>query len=998
MTLISATGSDCRTILQRAQSIPWAAEALRRVMPEEYSGQSKDIIQALIGNQTTHMTEGSLMVKIYLLANNLAYDYSKNPYSDQELRDWRGYTDENILHLWDILKGAGLERSKTFFSNPNATVSAIRDRCLSSALALGRLDILEVILDCGVDVNSPVVGSFLYSEYPIRLAAKIMNEWTSLQAVQMLLKHGAVPKENEYHRYVDDNETPLSAAIRRRHWVVAETLLEAGAPVAIFDMETALRVGNAGLCLRLFDAGGGNQSSSNRGDRCLTLLGLAVKQGDLELAKALVTRGENVNALQRVAGQDLLSFGSADYVYGVTTTLGLAAHAGDLEMCKLLIEEHAEIDAPMFSEFKADGAPCDNQHVPYLPLTIACGNGHIEIVRFLIDNGASVPVADKNGINICWNEKKSESFLENFIRKFGIPSNSQSCLDLCSLLIQKGALLDGALAASATAKNLDLVLLLLAHGAPHHAPTWSPSTKTALGAAIESGDETIAQSIYDAGGAETGELEKIPNEEMMQFMACNGLLGPALLQYASAIVASAIRGPDENKTLLRRILEHGIDLSNPGVSSNGPLEIAIREGSDLKLIELLLQLGAPVRLVTLNLVVYKIANLRRDAAKGSGSGTTHKTQRDEMESFQIQILNLLLKYMPDAWKHGSRAGSLDSCINQDTGIYPYYAPDCPAIIVAAKNGLRDIVQILLRSVCWGPRHVGAALTAAIDFDNYLVVKDLLDIKPSPPPEESLVADSDRYFDRVDLSLALVAAAGSGRISLARTLLERGAMVNCEANKIDETALQEAARQGHYEMVEFLLNHKADPNAAPSKTGATALQFAAMSGQLLIVHKLLASGADVNQAGCWIYSRTAVEAAAEHGRLEILDLLLRHGGKITCNFGQDITHTHAVWLAKARGHMAAARLLMSQEEFANLGDDSDRPTWECDDESSSEKSEAEPSAATQSLSAEMGHVSDAETDSYFDKFEVRSAGITEGMQSQNHLPWPDFSLMPELQSR
>jgi len=44
----------------------------------------------------------------------------------------------------------------------------------------------------------------------------------------------------------------------------------------------------------------------------------------------------------------------------------------------------------------------------------------------------------------------------------------------------------------------------------------------------------------------------------------------------------------------------------------------------------------------------------------------------------------------------------------------------------------------------------------------------------------------------------------------------------------------------------------------------------------MVRKLLDSGADVNAAGCFHFGRTALEGAAEHGRIDILQLLLNEG--------------------------------------------------------------------------------------------------------------------------
>ncbi|KAK4462961.1 hypothetical protein QBC42DRAFT_285970 [Cladorrhinum samala] len=983
--VISASGSDCQAILQRAQSIPWAAEALRRVMPEEYSGQSNQIIQALAGNQPTNMTEESLMVHLYLLTNNFlsTYDGRLMASSGRELLEMRHATDEHILHLWDIFKRAGLELSKTFFSTSNPAVSAIRDRCLSSALALGRLDILEIMLNSGIDVNNPVAStSSPYGELPIQLAAEIKDEATSLDAVRMLLKHGAEPKRNEYRPTYDwdtDDESLIGSAITLRNWAVVETLLEAGAHVTPRDVLKALHVGND-YGLRLLDADVDIESTYGQpsGYYCLTFLGWAVKRGNLEFAKGLAARGANVNALQQLK-LGILRCHAPDDEFDrlvTTTALGLAAYAGDLEMCRfLLLEEYAEIDAPRCTEHETDDHYHFYARITYRPLTIACGKGHIGIVRFLIDNGASIPLADENGINVPSNAKP-ESLLGIFIRQFGIQDNSQSCLDVCKLLIQKGALLDSALIAAATVKNLDLVLFFLALDAPLHAPAWSSSTKTALGAAIESGDVAIAQRIYNAGGFETGELEAIPNKEMMEFMASKGLLSPALLQYASAIVTRAIKIPDENKTLLRCILEHDIDLSTSRSYSYWPVEMAIKEGLDLNLIELLLQRGAPVRHRTLGMVVDKIATLRQ-------------AQSDETGAVQIHILNLILKYIPDSWKHGSTEGGLDSNVQWDKTSYSTLTKNLPAIITAAGRGLRDIVQMLLRAVCWGPRHVGVALTAAINSGKFLVAEDLLEMKPEPSLEEEL--NDGWYACYTDSPVSpLVAAVSSGRVSLARKLIERGAKVNREANSHNGGALQTSAVKGDYQMVELLLNHGADPNAALSGSQrATALQFAAIEGHLRIVHKLLSSGADVNQAGTLYRGRTAVEGAAEHGRLEILDLLLRQGGKIKCSW-EGNTHTHTVWLAKKGGHTAAARLLMSQEEFAQLEDNSEREP--CSDwvlESSTEDSETESSASNCCEIPGVDDVLGAEMGTYSD---VSSAGITAGVETHHDPSWPNLSLI------
>lgn len=736
------------------------------------------------------------------------------------------------------------------------------------------------MLKSGIDINNPVANSSSpWGEYPIQLTAQIMDEETSFQAVRILLKHGATPEPNKYGSVYELFKSPLRSAIALRHWAVTETLLGAGAS-GTSEVWQALIVGNTDMRLRLLDAGGDIESPCHIGHNSepLALLGSAVKQGDLGLAEALVARGANVNALQGL--ENVVSYLCGHD--GATTALGLAAHGGNLEMCKFLVlETHAETDAPIFSAPKVDdhtGCQC----LPYFPLTIACRNGDIEILKFLIENGASVPLADKNGIVVRQDSPTPGCLLGMFIlepephekifdRKLDERDNSQSCLDVCKLLIQKGALLDGALAASATVQNLDLVQFFLAHGAPLHAPTWARSTKTALGYAIESGDVAIARSIYDAGGVETGELEAIPNEEMVEFMVCNGLFGPALLQYGPDIVNSAIKVPDENKTLLRRILRYDIDLCCDFGTLMGwknPLVVAIGFSSDLKVIELLLQRGVSIHVDALKEVVNNISSLRREAAQGLGQRTApRKTQSGEKEVAQINLLNLLLHYIPDAWKHGSADTSIDFLVSWNNG-----GDYLPFIVMAAAKGLRDIVHMLRKSVFCDSRHMGIILTEAIQCSNFLLAEDLLDMQPAPSLEESNLHYSDRHG--VSES-ALIAAVRSGRVTLARKLIERGANVNYNGGGRSGTALQTASKLGHCEMVDLLLSHKADPNAAPATyKGATALQYAARGGHLRIVRKLLISDAEVNQTGCLYHGRTAVEGAAEYGRLEILDLLLR----------------------------------------------------------------------------------------------------------------------------
>ncbi|KAF4440928.1 ankyrin repeat-containing protein, partial [Fusarium austroafricanum] len=81
-----------------------------------------------------------------------------------------------------------------------------------------------------------------------------------------------------------------------------------------------------------------------------------------------------------------------------------------------------------------------------------------------------------------------------------------------------------------------------------------------------------------------------------------------------------------------------------------------------------------------------------------------------------------------------------------------------------------------------------------------------------------------------------------------------------------TALQIAAREDNKDVVEMLLHYGAD--------------FAVMGGYLDIAHLLLENGADTNAAPANIKGRTALEGAAEHGRIDIVQLLNNAGADIS----------------------------------------------------------------------------------------------------------------------
>lgn len=124
-------------------------------------------------------------------------------------------------------------------------------------------------------------------------------------------------------------------------------------------------------------------------------------------------------------------------------------------------------------------------------------------------------------------------------------------------------------------------------------------------------------------------------------------------------------------------------------------------------------------------------------------------------------------------------------------------------------------------------------------------------------------------------------------------------------------LEKAAFQGNLEITRLLLDSGADvevtEDTCDSTTiespGTTALQYAAIQGHLSVVHELVSRGADVNAPAWSDCHRTALEGAAEHGRLDTVQFLI--------NVQANVHTSRALQFARKEGHDAVVALLIMQ---------------------------------------------------------------------------------------
>ncbi|KAI8625014.1 ankyrin [Xylariaceae sp. FL1651] len=182
--------------------------------------------------------------------------------------------------------------------------------------------------------------------------------------------------------------------------------------------------------------------------------------------------------------------------------------------------------------------------------------------------------------------------------------------------------------------------------------------------------------------------------------------------------------------------------------------------------------------------------------------------------------------------------------------------------------------------------------------------------------------SFQAWGRSDNRTAMLEAIKTRNQDLVRLLIKHGADVNTKLRHlVRRTPLQQAAALGDLAMVRLLLQHEANVNAEPCiALGGTALQFAAISGNCNVAAELLTHGALLHMPPSQIGGRWPIEGAAEHGRVDMIQLLWTANRQTFCivpggeNGFQEKNFKKAMRLASDNGHLGCRDLIA---ELANL---------------------------------------------------------------------------------
>ena len=593
----------------------------------------------------------------------------------------------------------------------------------------------------------------------------------------------------------------------------------------------------------------------------------AVKKGD----------AKNVRSLLESA-----SFNKADIDRkGISgeTALTVAAGDGNLEIVQLLVEHGAAVDAGK------DGART--------PLIEASGQGYVKVVQYLIEKGADVN-ARGGGITALLAASRNDVF------PFKPKGNRKRTM--ASLL-----------SAGADVNVQD--------------ESWMKTGRTPLMFAVTQGDAAAVQSFL-AKGAKLDVKDSNGDTAM-------AIAKKARLEYIVSLLEKAEKGPIEappagpelppifdavrenSLSKVKALLKGGEDVDRRTPSGSTPLMFAA-DGGNAEIARYLIKEGADVNAgngMNNTALIFAAtkghANIAADLLRKKADVNARNLSRGDALIYAVihnkaDVVRILLKSGADIDRtyDDGKTALIAAVAEGNEGIARQLIARGAEIDAADRNG---VTALMVASIKGQAEMVDAFIKAGADVH----IKDkngetALDkaVAANRLPIVKRLADA---AGRTGREQALFAAAGNGNMEIVKLLLTRGVDVN-SAGPGGETLLMRAAaadddmvkylvgkhadvNSRDYEgntalikaagsfystadvTVRYLLENSADPNAA-NKDGETALILAAKRGRTVMAETLLAKGAAVfpkDKAG-----KTALVYAMEGGYNDIAARLTKAG--------------------------------------------------------------------------------------------------------------------------
>lgn len=238
---------------------------------------------------------------------------------------------------------------------------------LMEATGLGNVQILEMLLRHGADVNARNLGQKQIDPGAGNTALHYAAELGFKTVAETLINHGATVNAQNAH-----GKTPLQLTAEKGFKAVAELLLSHQADVQIKDSEgvtalqTAVRAGNRAIVELLL----ANKADVNSTDaHGWTALATAAQNGNIGIMELLLAAKANVNSAND---------------YGVTPLIAASFAPAHLDAARLLLEHGAGVNARI--------AQTSSYTTGYTALHLAIAHNNDQLLEQLLDHKADVNI------------------------------------------------------------------------------------------------------------------------------------------------------------------------------------------------------------------------------------------------------------------------------------------------------------------------------------------------------------------------------------------------------------------------------------------------------------------------------------------------------------------------------------------------------------------------------------------------------------------------------
>ncbi|KIX02725.1 uncharacterized protein Z518_08667 [Rhinocladiella mackenziei CBS 650.93] len=721
-------------------------------------------------------------------------------------------------------------------------------QALAKAAKRGNTEIMQLLLDHGGDINSSSNESY---GTPLKGA---IQSWQPKVLEYTLSKGADIHFRGMTERY------PVDLALFSGNIAAAERLLDLGAQFGDRSLEEALDSRRKEYLVKILLDRGANPNAEHKeygsvlqlavakssptaiqwlldagaelndfcGGKYGTPLQAAARERDINVVRLLLGQGALVNP-ERLCGE-----------YG--DPLRAAARNSDLDLIHLLLDhgasltrQHEEFATPLHwvaqqgllhivRLFVERGVNVNTWGGKYgTALRAAVANEHAEVVKFLLDHGASFTEETK----ASHTTSKNEVVVENY---------------------------ESALEVAAATNNTNLVQLLLDHGLDLNSSARSCSR--ALMRAAEMPDITMLQYLIDQGA----DVKR---------------------HGGRAVAMTPYRHFPGRLERIKVLLEHGADINGSSESSSMPLVTSII-AEEYAVLDLLLDGGCDVNAsrksgglsgCALSEAIHRGATniVEKLLAKGADP---NMRAGDWGTPFMVAIMQGDEKLFHLLLEHGAEVNLAPP--------FGYYGTPLQTALTKGYYGIAH--ELIDRGAdINAPGCYASPLTAAIGagrVGQMAMIERLLSLgadveaEDRPRPEDR---QGDTHYT------PLQKAVSCSRRDLVRLLIDKGAAIDPSPPRGTlGSPLQTAALHQDEDMVELLLDLGANVNAVGGDWG-TAIQAAVSEVADNVITLLLDAGADVTlEGGRW---GSPLQASARMGIKRYIQMFLDRGALINTNVGK-----------------------------------------------------------------------------------------------------------------